>query len=160
MASRGLHEWTCCILISQIKKNSSCVLVVYYSLRPKLYVALRKNICPKFYVALQYQCNLNVTFPIITLTIYYSLSLLSFIFQKGMSRSRWRIGGWLCCVMCCINFSQKCWLIDWSISSINAFLITNLLLFQDDQFLTIPWLQLKWFNIWKWAGIVKTKMLH
>ena len=26
-----------------------------YSLRPKLYVTLEKNICPKLYVALQYQ---------------------------------------------------------------------------------------------------------
>jgi len=52
-----------------------------YSLRPKLYVALGKKNCPKLYVALQYQCNINVTFPIITLTIYYSLlSILSFIF--------------------------------------------------------------------------------
>jgi len=52
-----------------------------YSLRPKLYVALEKKICPKLYVALQYQCNINVTFPIITLIIYFSLlSILSFIF--------------------------------------------------------------------------------
>jgi len=53
----------------------------YYFLRPKLYVALRKIICFKLYVVLQYQCNINVTFLIITLTIYYSLLLiLSFIF--------------------------------------------------------------------------------
>jgi len=45
----------------------------YYSLRPKLYVALGEKICLKLYVALQYQCNINVTFPIITLIIYYSL---------------------------------------------------------------------------------------
>jgi len=44
-----------------------------HSLRPKLYVALGKKICPKLYVALQYQYNINVTFPIITLIIYYSL---------------------------------------------------------------------------------------
>jgi len=44
-----------------------------YSLRLKLYVVLEKKICPKLYVALHYQCNINVTFPIITLTIYYSL---------------------------------------------------------------------------------------
>ena len=30
------------------------------------------KICPKLYVVLRYQCNVNVTFPIITLTIYYS----------------------------------------------------------------------------------------
>jgi len=40
-----------------------------------------EKFCLKLYVALQYQCNINVTFPIITLTIYYSLlSILSFIF--------------------------------------------------------------------------------
>ena len=44
-----------------------------YSLRPKLYVALGKKIYLKLYVVLQYQCNINVIFPIITLTIYYSL---------------------------------------------------------------------------------------
>jgi len=43
--------------------------IIYYNLHPKLYVALGS----KLYVALQYQCNINVTFPIITLTIYYSL---------------------------------------------------------------------------------------
>jgi len=43
---------------------------------------LGKKICPKLYVALQYQCNINVIFPTITLTIYYSiLSILSFIFS-------------------------------------------------------------------------------
>ena len=50
---------------------------INYSLRPKLYVVLGNNICPKLYVALQYQCNINVTFPIITLV----LSILSFIFS-------------------------------------------------------------------------------
>jgi len=44
-----------------------------YFLRPKLYVALGKIICPKLYVVLQYQYNINVTFSIITLAIYYSL---------------------------------------------------------------------------------------
>jgi len=46
---------------------------MFYSLRPKLYVALGEKICPKLYVGLQYQCNINVIFPIITLIIYYSL---------------------------------------------------------------------------------------
>ena len=42
-------------------------------MRPKLYVVLGKKIVLNLYVVLQYQCNINVTFPIITLTIYYSL---------------------------------------------------------------------------------------
>jgi len=53
----------------------------YYFLRPKLCAALRKIFYPKLYVTLQYQCNINVTFPIITLIIYYYFfSILSFIF--------------------------------------------------------------------------------
>jgi len=44
-----------------------------YYFRPKLYVTLGKKNCPTLYVALQYQCNINVTFPIITLSIYYPL---------------------------------------------------------------------------------------
>ena len=53
----------------------------HYSLRPKLYVVLGKNICPKlYYVALQYQWHINAIFPIITLTIYYSLFFQSFIY--------------------------------------------------------------------------------
>ena len=53
-----------------------------YSLRPKLYVALERKICPKLYVALQYQCNINVAFPIITFNylLLFLLSILSFIF--------------------------------------------------------------------------------
>jgi len=53
-----------------------------YSLRPKLYIILgRKKNCLKLYVALRYQYNINVTFSIITLTIYYFFfSILSFIF--------------------------------------------------------------------------------
>ena len=50
-----------------------CTSKNIYSLRPKLYVVLGEKICPKLYVALQYQCNINVTFSIITLIIYYSL---------------------------------------------------------------------------------------
>jgi len=59
------------------QSNSS----IRYSFRLKLYVVLEKKI-RKLYVVLQYQCNINVTFHIITLTIYYSLflSILSFIF--------------------------------------------------------------------------------
>jgi len=41
----------------------------------------REKICPNLYVALQYECNINVIFPIITSTINDSLlSILSFIF--------------------------------------------------------------------------------
>jgi len=57
-------------------------LICYGTLPPSQIVCRfreKKNF--KLYVALQYQCNINVTFLIITLTIYYSLlSILSFIF--------------------------------------------------------------------------------
>ena len=51
-----------------------------YSLRPKLYAALGKRNCLKLYVALQYQCNINVIFPIITLTIYYNTNATLMLF--------------------------------------------------------------------------------
>ena len=53
------------IIFACLKKKLSS-----YSFRPKLYVVLGKKNCLKLYVVLLYQCNINVTFPIITLTIY------------------------------------------------------------------------------------------
>jgi len=62
-----------CMLLYLLFHLKQYLEYMSYSLRPKLYVALERKICLKLYVALQYQCNINVDFPIITLTIYYSL---------------------------------------------------------------------------------------